>query len=346
MSIPVLIVTGFLGAGKTSFLRHLLPLCGEAGVRPALIINEVGTMDVDGQLLADLHSEQAMLVGGCVCCTLQAQLAETVDDLLTRQAGDLIIIECSGISNPLDVISLLATPALLSRVAVSHVVCLLDAGRIEKLVKAVELARRQSAVADVLLLNKSDRLAEDQRKTVRELADSVNLQAVKYHTAFGDPGREALLGLLHGTPTREWCTCGDTHQHAPGDHHHHHALPSSFCTVALPLPHSLPRHSLEKILHSLPENVIRAKGFAHLSDGGWQVLQKVYDSIDIYPHTGATPSMGGMLICIGEQLDAEILEAVLNCDSSDFSKEEIIALTQSNKSQFKIKEIVTLTQSE
>ena len=75
MPIPVIIVTGFLGCGKTSFLRHLLPRCGVAGLRPALIINEVGDVDVDGELLADLQAEQARLVGGCVCCTLQSQSA-------------------------------------------------------------------------------------------------------------------------------------------------------------------------------------------------------------------------------------------------------------------------------
>ncbi|HEY3416470.1 MAG TPA: GTP-binding protein, partial [Armatimonadota bacterium] len=166
MSVPVIIISGFLGCGKTSFLRHLLPLCGEAGLRPALIINEVGDVDVDGELLADLQAAQSLLVGGCVCCTLQAQLATTVQDVLDRQAGDLIIIECSGLSNPLDVVGVLSTPMLLSRVAVSHVICLLDARRGPILLKAAELARAQVATADVLIFNKADTIAEAERPGV------------------------------------------------------------------------------------------------------------------------------------------------------------------------------------
>ena len=309
MSIPVLIVTGFLGAGKTSFLRHLLPLCGEAGLRPALIINEVGTVDVDGQLLADLHAEQARLVGGCVCCTLQAQLAETVDDLLARQAGDLIIIECSGVSNPLDIISLLATPAQLTRVAVAHVICLLDASRLEKMLPAVALARTQATSADVLILNKTDRLDIEKMAAIQALAGSVNPHAQQYCTAYGDPGREALLGLLHGQAGRDWCVCGHSHtDHHDHHDHHHHDLPASFCTVALPLPHPLSHLSLETMLRALPENVIRAKGFVFLERDGWHVLHKVYDTIDSYPHPGPAPSMGGILICIGEHLDSGLLE--------------------------------------
>lgn len=309
MSIPVLIVTGFLGAGKTSLLRQLLPLCGEAGVRPALIINEVGTVDVDGQLLADLHAEQARLVGGCVCCTLQAQLGETVHDLLDRQACDLIIIECSGVSNPLDVVSVLSTPALVSQVAVSHVLCLLDASRVEKTLKMVELAQTQAATADILVLNKTDCLDDARTDAVRALATQINPHAVQHWAQYGAIGREALLALLTDTPPiRYACDCGHHHcHHEP----HTHALPASFCTVALPLPSPISREDLEGLLHALPAEVIRAKGFADVLSEGWQVLHKVFDSVECYPFTGPAPSTGAILICIGQHLPiAEIEELI------------------------------------
>ncbi|HEY3379487.1 MAG TPA: GTP-binding protein [Armatimonadota bacterium] len=312
MSIPVLIITGFLGAGKTSFLRQLLPLCGEAGVRPALIINEVGTVDVDGELLADLHAEQARLVGGCVCCTLQAQLSQTVEDLLDRQAGDIIIIECSGMSNPLDVVSALSTPAFVSRVAVSHILCLLDASRVAKTLQHVELARTQAAMANVLVLNKADNLEAGQQETVAALAHNVNPHAKKYWTAYGDMGRAALLDILQHTPaTRQHCACGHTHDDHTPHAHHAHVLPASFCTVALPLPYPIAREALETLLHALPDNVIRAKGFAVVADEGWHVLHKVYDSVDTYPHAGPPPNAGSVLICIGQHLQPALLQSLV-----------------------------------
>jgi G3E family GTPase len=317
MPIPVLIITGFLGTGKTSLLSRLLPLCGEAGVRPALIINEVGDVDVDGHLLAEFHAEQARLVGGCVCCTLQAQLAATLDDLLARDAGDVIIIECSGMSDPYDVISLLSMPALLSRLVVAHVLCLLDASRVEKMLSGlIELARAQARAADVLVLNKTDRLDADRREDVYALARAVNPHAQIHWAAGGDPGRAALLRLLTGPlPTRDHHDGGHGCPHCAHDDHHHqahtHALPASFCTVALPLPASMTRPALDALLAALPDNVIRAKGFALLADEGWHVLQKVYDATDIYPYGNNAPSTGPMLICIGQHLQADALMALL-----------------------------------
>lgn len=309
MSIPVLIISGFLGAGKTTFLRQLLPLCADAGVRPALIINEVGTVGVDGQLLADLHAEQTQLVGGCVCCTLQSQLAATVHDLLDRDAGDILIIECSGLSNPLDVISTLSTPALVSRVVVSQVICLLDASRVEKMLQLVELAKTQASAASMLLLNKADRLDGARCEEVMKLAHTVNPHATVYWAEYGYPGRTVLLDLL-STNAPTWTIDTDGHAHGTHDHHSH-SLPASFCTVALPLPASMSRDNLEALLQSLPENVIRAKGFALLHEEGWHVLQKVYDSVDVYFYADLAPSTGAMLICIGQHLEAEKLKMLL-----------------------------------
>lgn len=298
MSIPVIIVTGFLGCGKTSFLRHLIPLCKETGQRPALIVNEVGDVDVDGELLADLHTEQVKLVGGCVCCTLQAQLSETVWDILERDACDVIVIECSGLSNPVDVVSILASPALVQRIAVSHVVCLLNSPKWEILMKAAEVAKRQVEMANVLVLNKADMVEDGRRASIELAAESASPSSTKHWSEYGDIGREHLLKILNEpAPTR--CACGCDHDH---DHHHHsHELPASFCTHAIPLTQPITRQSLENLLTSLPENVIRAKGFANVEGEGWQVIQKSYDSVSIYP-LGSEPSVGGVLVCIGQGL--------------------------------------------
>lgn len=310
MPIPVLIITGFLGCGKTSFLRHLLPMCGEVGMRPVLIINEVGDVDVDGELLADLHAEQTRIVGGCICCTLQSRLSATLEEVLDRQAGEIILIECSGLSNPIDVLSALSTPALLPRLAVSHLICLLDGKRAEAALKVVELAKAQVASADLLLLNKADKVSAEQRANVEALAGVLNPHAQRSWTTYGDLGAEALRALLTDPPpVRAQCGCGHDHCHHDHGHHAHRQLPASFCTVALPLPDSVPRAALDALLAGLPAGVIRAKGFAHTVEDGWVVLHKVFDTYDIIPLEGPAPSAGAILICIGQHLDPDDLQA-------------------------------------
>lgn len=318
MAIPVVIITGFLGCGKTSFLRNLLPLCGEAKVRPALIINEVGTVDVDGECLADLHAEQVRLVGGCICCTLQSQLTGTVYDVLEREACDLIIIECSGLSNPMDVVAALSAPALLRQVAVSHIVCLMDSTRIAKVLKVAELARTQVSSADILILNKADKLTDDGRPAVEAELTGLWEQAETHWASYGDIGRENLMRILdEHAPAHCACGCGHDHDH----HHDHgignghsHSLPASFCTVAVPLPDAVGRPEIESVLGALPENVIRAKGFANVESEGWKVLHRVYDSTDIMTLSGPAPSIGAVLVCIGQHISYdEIMSAVSRC---------------------------------
>ncbi len=316
MAKPVLIITVFLGCGKTSFLRRLLRQCGAVELRPALVINEVGDVDVDGELLADLHAEQARLVGGCVCCTLQAQLSDTIYDLLERDAGDLILIECSGLSNPLDVLGVLTAPAMLREVAVSHIVCLLDAVRAPAMLKVAEVAKQQVAAADIILLNKQDRLDPAKRPEVEALVRALNPHAALHWTTYGDLGDAALRGLLTDpAPVRASCACG----HAQHDHHHHE-LPASFCTTALPLPPTMARAELEALLHALPANVLRAKGFAYVAGEGWHMLHRVFDAVDVIPFTDAVPASGPLLVCIGQQLDVEALRTLVEPQISQISQ--------------------------
>ena len=308
MPVPVIIITGFLGSGKTSLLRRLLPLCGEAGVRPALVINEVGKVDVDGELLADLHAEQVRLVGGCVCCTLQAQLTETIHDVLARQMGDLVLIECSGLSNPLDVLGALSVPALLREVAVSHIVCLLDAPRADKVLQVAEVAKAQIAAADLIVLNKADLLPEDGRHAVEALTSRLAPRAELAWTSFGDLGRERLLQLLTDpAPVRPAVPPGHHHDHGE----HAHSLPASFCTAAFALPTGVSSAAMARLLAALPDSVIRAKGFAHLAGEGWHVLHRVYDTVDIIPLPGDPPRAGALLVCIGQHLQPKGLAALI-----------------------------------
>jgi G3E family GTPase len=151
-------------------------------------------------------------------------------------------------------------------------------------------------------MNKRDKLDPATAAGVLALVQAHAPHADVHWTVYGDLDLDLCRRVLTDpAPTHQSCACG--HDHQKHTHHEHRALPASFYTVALPLPELPDRATAERLLSALPEAVIRAKGFAHLADGGWHVLHRVYDAADVIPYD-AQPNAGAVLICIGQHLDA------------------------------------------
>ena len=133
-------------------------------------------------------------------------------------------------------------------------------------------------------------------------AERMNSEHAHGWAAIGFASFFGLEQILHWHHGKE-----DSHGH----HHHSHSLPASFCTTALHLPENMPVSQMKNMLARLPENVIRAKGFAYSEADGWQVLHKVYDSVDVTPLSGGAPNAGAVLICIGQHLNPQdVIQAV------------------------------------
>ena len=172
--IPVTILTGFLGAGKTTFLNRLLTEPGFG--RTAVIVNEFGEAGVDGALVTRADETAVEMTVGCLCCTVSGDVRQTLFRLLDEQESgvgpsfDRVVIETTGLADPLPILQTFMTSgAVLHRFALNGVVTLLDAVNAEHVLQQFEEARRQVAVADLLLVTKGD-LARDPASR-RELAD-------------------------------------------------------------------------------------------------------------------------------------------------------------------------------
>jgi G3E family GTPase len=190
--IPVHLVTGFLGAGKTTVLNRLLrdPALADALV----IVNEWGEIGLDHLLIERIEGDVVLLASGCLCCSLRGDLVETLERLLARRdAGrvkpfDRIMIETTGLADPAPILhALAADPALAERLALAAIVTLVDAANGAATLEARAEARRQVAVADRLVVSKTDlaegaeRLAPLRRK-LREL----NPRAALFDAAAGE----------------------------------------------------------------------------------------------------------------------------------------------------------------
>ncbi|MGE0699534.1 MAG: GTP-binding protein [Hyphomicrobiaceae bacterium] len=161
-------ITGYLGAGKTTLINRLLR--EPRGRRLAAVVNDFGTINIDAALLASVSNDVISLKNGCVCCSLLGDLLQTLSSLLRRvPAPDGIIIETSGLSNPTEIVRTLLDPVIWKAAALETVICVADA---RSLIDAPRLAedglwQSQLAAADIVALSKTDLVSETEREYVK-----------------------------------------------------------------------------------------------------------------------------------------------------------------------------------
>jgi G3E family GTPase len=176
------VLTGFLGAGKTTLLQRLLTHPGMA--RAAVVINEIGEIGIDHDLVTQSSETISLLANGCICCTVRTDLQETLRELFAqRRLGEIpdydrVIVETTGLADPAPVIQTIATDTMLTaHYRLDGLVTLVDgvlgAGQLDAQPEAV----KQAAVADRIVITKSDIASSEQMAAVRERLAAVNPQA-------------------------------------------------------------------------------------------------------------------------------------------------------------------------
>ena len=292
---PVTIVTGFLGAGKTTLIRHLLAHAG--GRRLALIINEFGDVGVDGELLqgcADAACPREAIIelaNGCICCTVAEDFAPAVTALLAREPKpDHIVIETSGLALPKPLVKAFDWPGLRTRLTVDGVVAVVDAaavaeGRFADDPARIEAQRAadpsldhdnpleevyedQLLCADLVVLNKADLVAPDALEALRARIAATLPRAVKIAaTREGAIDADVLLGV--NAAAEDDLDHRPSHHDADGEHDH-----DDFDTFIVALP---PASDPEALIDRLSEateahDILRIKGFVEVAGKPMRML--------------------------------------------------------------------------
>jgi len=274
--LPLVVLTGFLGAGKTTLLNRLLR--DEALSQTLVIINEFGEIPLDHLFVEALSGDMMMLSSGCLCCTIRGDLASTLESLIERRKNgeipslDRIILETTGLADPAPILqTIMAHPLLLLNFRLESVVTLVDAANgLDTLAHHVE-ARKQAAVADRIVLTKTDLapLSQELDAALTQLNPTARRLEASQATAV-----ELLDAGLY-TPdskspdVRRWLNA-----EAIKDHHHHHhdinrhnAQIRAFClrSDAAISPASFDIFiELLRALHG--PNLLRVKGIIKMSD--------------------------------------------------------------------------------
>lgn len=286
MSIPVLILSGFLGSGKTTLLLELLAEARSRSLRPGILMNELGKEDVDGQIIGEASQASiAKLLDGCVCCSKKSELTGCMQELL-RQNPDLLFVELTGVANPEEVVDALTEPSLLGRVHLKQIVTLLDAENTLEYNSIfasdkdlVRTLRKQMESADLILVNKTDLVdshtLQKIEKTVRKhnpLAPLLYTQRSKMDPDIllkgivkapeGDKAARQPFRVVQGNSLAAAARLKE-HGHGGTLHHHHDASYSRIQTFTLrpPADYYIQPAKLEEFLSQWGSRLLRAKGY-------------------------------------------------------------------------------------
>jgi G3E family GTPase len=281
--LPLLLLTGFLGSGKTSTLSHWLAHTDASLKKTAVIINDFGAVNVDAALLTRRQLELRSITGGCVCC-------QSYEDLVA-QVGALA-------DNP--------------EIVIRRMVLVVDGSDFPCSWRGRAVQEEQIRYADVILLNKTDRLDASALKRIEISLRQINPAArivatqkgaVEPAILSGDGARVAAPAHHHDD-----CDCGHDHAHGHDHDHHHDKMPHSASTLFIALSAPVERAAFQRFLGSLPASVFRAKGFIRLAESPEKLhtFQQVRDQTELLllPLEDSEQLATG-LVLIGPHLEEE-----------------------------------------
>jgi G3E family GTPase len=193
--VPILLVTGFLGAGKTTLINHVL--ANADGRRIAAVVNDFGAINIDAELIAGASDGVVSLANGCICCSLEGDLLRTLSAILRRTPRpEAIVIETSGVADPADIVRNLMDPVIWREAPLETVLCVVDATAAPEALDDA-LLRSQLRAADVVALSKEDLATEAERVRIRAGLKGVNPRAVVVDSV---QGRVPLALLFPAVP--------------------------------------------------------------------------------------------------------------------------------------------------
>lgn len=276
---PVTIITGFLGAGKTTFLNEILT-AGKKG-KYAIIENEFGKESIDGELVMEISDNIFEMSSGCLCCNLNEDLVDLLIDLSKKAtAFEELIIETTGIADPSSVaLPFLIDPLVTRYYQLQRVICLVDARNIAYELETTEEARKQISFSDVLLISKTDLVADEELLAIHTLLKEINPFAI------------ILSGTKEHFPHKEIMHyIRNQNEHFTGkektSEKHHHSLSSLTLTYDQPFDIPALQHTLMVFMAVQSKDIYRVKGIVYgFGESEKYILQSVAEFLAMAPGT-------------------------------------------------------------
>ena len=320
------IISGFLGAGKTTFIKKMLEEVF-TGEKIVLIENEFGEIGIDGGFLKDSGIEISEMNSGCICCSLVGDFGRNLREVLERFSPDRILIEPSGVGKLSDVMKSVQDVESEQHVALSGLVTVVNTLKATKQMRAFgEFFNNQIENASIIVLSRTQKASPEQLEEVVKAVREKNPKAAILTTPWEELEGKQIYKLMEQQKSLEeelmeaqkshshdhgpGCSCGcHDHDHSQEHHHHHHHADEVFTSWGVETPHLFTKDVIETAMKAFCDTtdygvILRAKGMVPAKEGAWIY----FDMVDgEYELREGEPDYTGRLCVIGTDLKEEKL---------------------------------------
>ncbi len=311
--MPVTIVTGFLGSGKTTLINQILQ--NKQNLKVAILVNEFGDINIDSQLLVDINDNMLELSNGCICCTVNDGLVDAVYQILESDKKiDYLIIETTGLAEPLPIMLTFLGTDLKDLTYLDSVLTVVDCENFTPDHFDSEAALKQITYGDIILLNKTDLVSQDKVDYLESYIKTVNNGAKVLRSEYSKIPLYLILDV-NLSKLQPYLIEDKNHQYELQKKPKNHLINDGFTSISFQSkrPFSVVKFQ-ENFLEELPKNIFRAKGILWFQESElkhiFQLSGKRYDMQ--VEEWSTTPT--NQLVLIGRNLNPLIIQQSLtNC---------------------------------